>query len=89
MLPSKVYPPTPLRFGQLTKIQLSPPRWKWVINGKDIELTKKQLYDYSRFRNSCLRYERKCYPGFLHGVAWPKMSAEQWREHLDNAMDSA
>jgi hypothetical protein len=72
-------------FGQLTKIQLSPPRWNWVINGKDIELTKNQLYVYSSFKNRCLRYEQEWYPAFLHGVSWPEMSGEQWRQHVENA----
>jgi hypothetical protein len=86
MMPQRLEMPAYPLFGKLTRTQLSPLHWNWVINGRDVELTKNQLFKYPQFRRKCLRYEQGCYPGFLRGVSWPEMTEEKWRQHVDNAL---
>ena len=73
-------------FGPLTKIDSMPVRWRWVINGKEIELTTSQLASYPMLKQKCLRYALRRDPRFLSGISWPEMNKDQWRQYLNNAL---
>jgi hypothetical protein len=80
--------PTAPILGQLTKINSKPVRWRWTINGQDVELTTRQLQTYRLLRDKCFRHSLRYDPHFMRGTSWPKLSSEQWRQHVQTAFAS-
>lgn len=73
-------------FGQLTKIDSKPVRWKWTINGLDVELTSCQLQNYRLLQIKFFHHGSHTDPDALRGVSWLPLTTEQWRQRVRKAL---
>lgn len=67
-------------FGQLIKIDSKPLRWRWTINGLDVELTSGQLQNYRLLQIKFFRHGSHTYPDSIRGVSWLPLTTGQWRD---------
>jgi len=74
--------------GQLTQIDSARGRWRWTINGHDVDLTTRQIQSYRLLQDKCFQHAVRYDTSFMRGRSWPPLTKEQWRQKVNKALST-